>query len=83
MVPGKRPSSELIEVTFPLFPLLYRNIFFACVRYCFVQLAPDANTEKVIKMLENVKFGSGHLSVEKKSTKQEEEASPESIDPYT
>lgn len=52
-------------------------------RYCFVQLAPDANTEKVIKMLENVKFGSGHLSVEKKSTKQEEEASPESIDPYT
>ncbi|KAE8750116.1 hypothetical protein FOCC_FOCC003240 [Frankliniella occidentalis] len=52
-------------------------------RYCFVQLAPDVNTEKVIKVLENIKFGSGHLSVEKKSTKQEEEASPESIDPYT
>ena len=33
--------------------------------------------------MENIKFGSGHLSVEKKSTKQEEEASPESIDPYT
>lgn len=52
-------------------------------RYCFVQLAPEVNADKVIKMLENVKFGSGHLSVERKSTKQEEEASPESIDPYT
>lgn len=48
-----------------------------------MQLAPDVNVEKTIKILENIKFGSGHLSVEKKSTKQEEEASPESIDPYT
>lgn len=52
-------------------------------RYCFVQLAPDVNTEKIIKILENIKFGSGYLSVERKSTKQEEEATPESIDPYT
>ncbi|KAJ4445136.1 hypothetical protein ANN_06937 [Periplaneta americana] len=52
-------------------------------RYCFVQLCEKANTEKTIKELEQIKFGSGNLMVEKKFQKDDEELSPEAIDPYT
>jgi hypothetical protein len=58
-------------------------IFCNCYRYCFVHLFEKANTEKTIKELEQIEFGSGRLMVEKKFQKDDEELSPEAIDPYT
>ncbi|CAG2060277.1 unnamed protein product [Timema podura] len=52
-------------------------------RYCFVQLAEDVNAEIAIKELEQTKFGAGKLVVEKKYNKEEEDLTPEAIDPYT
>nr|CAD7198788.1 unnamed protein product [Timema douglasi] len=52
-------------------------------RYCFVQLAEDVNAELAIKELEQTKFGAGKLVVEKKYNKEEEDLTPEAIDPYT
>ncbi|XP_011862812.1 PREDICTED: histone-lysine N-methyltransferase SETD1B-like [Vollenhovia emeryi] len=50
-------------------------------RYCFIQMAEDVNIDEAIKELEKIKFGLGHLKVEKKSLRDED--NPEEIDPYT
>ncbi|KAJ9581279.1 hypothetical protein L9F63_023551, partial [Diploptera punctata] len=52
-------------------------------KYCFVQLHDKANMDKTIKELEQVNFGHGKLHVEKKIQKEEEDLTPEAIDPYT
>ncbi|KAL0117712.1 hypothetical protein PUN28_008843 [Cardiocondyla obscurior] len=50
-------------------------------RYCFIQMAEDVDIDEAIKELEEIKFGVGHLKVEKKSLRDED--NPEEIDPYT
>jgi len=50
-------------------------------RYCFIQMAEDVNIDEAIKELEKIKFGVGHLKVEKKLLRDED--NPEEIDPYT
>ncbi|XP_044730039.1 uncharacterized protein LOC123293326 isoform X2 [Chrysoperla carnea] len=50
-------------------------------RYCFIQLDEDADTEKVIQELREVKFGLGNLRVELKHDATRR-AKAEDIDPY-
>lgn len=52
-------------------------------RYCFIQMAENVNIDEAIKELEQIKFGVGHLKVERKSLRDEDNTSPEEIDPYT
>lgn len=76
-----------IMLYFPCMVLYFINIlvntFFLHCRYCFVQLTAKTNAEKAMKDLEQIKFGSGKLKVEKKFSKDEEDLSAEAIDPYT
>jgi hypothetical protein len=46
-------------------------------------LADDISPDDVIKDLQDIQFGAGTLKVEKKITKEEDNLSPEAIDPYT
>ncbi|XP_076281272.1 RNA binding domain-containing protein painting of fourth isoform X2 [Lasioglossum baleicum] len=52
-------------------------------RYCFIQMAESADIDKAIKELEKIPFGVGHLKVERKSLRDEDNPMPEEIDPYT
>lgn len=52
-------------------------------RYCFVQMAESVNIDEAIKELEKIPFGIGHLKVERKSLRDEDNVTPEEIDPYT
>lgn len=53
-------------------------------RYCFVQLHPNADLDKVKAEIASVPFGTGFISVERKNTREEEEVlPPEDLDPYT
>lgn len=42
-----------------------------CFRYCFVQLKPDADIEKVKEHISQISFGTGKISVENKITRHE------------
>lgn len=53
------------------------------VRYCFVTLKDDADVEKVMEDINKVKFGTGHLTAERKAQKPEENSGYENIDPFT
>ncbi|PSN38107.1 hypothetical protein C0J52_00843 [Blattella germanica] len=72
MVKGFHPAIDKVHFQVPSGP-----------RYCFVQLHETANTENTIKDLEEISFGSGRLVVEKKFQKDDEDLTPEAIDPYT
>lgn len=52
-------------------------------RYCFIQMAESVNIDEAIKELEKIPFGVGHLKVERKSLRDEDNPMPEEIDPYT
>ncbi|XP_025602305.1 eukaryotic translation initiation factor 5B-like isoform X2 [Athalia rosae] len=52
-------------------------------RYCFIQMAEDVNIDDAIKELEKIPFGVGRLKVERKSLRDEDNPTPEEIDPYT
>lgn len=52
-------------------------------RYCFIQMADNVNIDEAIKELEKIPFGIGHLKVERKSLRDEDNPMPEEIDPYT
>ena len=52
-------------------------------RYCFIQMAESVNIDDAIKELEKIPFGVGHLKVERKSLRDEDNPMPEEIDPYT
>lgn len=52
-------------------------------RYCFIQMTEDVNIDEAIKELEKIPFGVGHLKVERKSLRDEDNPTPEEIDPYT
>ena len=52
-------------------------------RYCFIQMADNVDIDDAIKELEKVPFGIGHLKVERKSLRDEDNPLPEEIDPYT
>ncbi|XP_024945896.1 APC membrane recruitment protein 1 isoform X2 [Cephus cinctus] len=52
-------------------------------RYCFIQMAENVNIDEAIKELEKIPFGVGHLKVERKSLRDEDNPMPEEIDPYT
>ncbi|XP_046466094.1 FK506-binding protein 5 isoform X3 [Neodiprion pinetum] len=52
-------------------------------RYCFIQMAEDVNIDEAIQELEKIQFGVGHLKVERKSLRDEDNPTPEEIDPYT
>lgn len=41
------------------------------LRYCFVQLKPDADIEQVKKEISQIEFGTGYISVENKITRHE------------
>ncbi|XP_049838576.1 uncharacterized protein LOC126284042 isoform X3 [Schistocerca gregaria] len=80
------PDPELTKDMVKAFHPGIENVHFQVPsgpRYCFVQLSESTNADKTMKELEKIKFGSGTLKVEKKFSKDEEELSPEAIDPYT
>ncbi|XP_076171023.1 RNA binding domain-containing protein painting of fourth isoform X1 [Ptiloglossa arizonensis] len=52
-------------------------------RYCFIQMAESVDIDEAIKELEKIPFGVGHLKVERKSLRDEDNPMPEEIDPYT
>ncbi|KAL7305789.1 hypothetical protein TKK_0002038 [Trichogramma kaykai] len=52
-------------------------------RYCFIQMKQDFDLDKAIEELEKIPFGTGHLKVERKSIRDEDNPLPEEIDPYT
>ncbi|XP_046747629.1 uncharacterized protein LOC124412067 isoform X2 [Diprion similis] len=52
-------------------------------RYCFIQMAEDVDIDEAIKELEKIPFGVGNLKVERKSLRDEDNPTPEEIDPYT
>ncbi|BES93439.1 RRM [Nesidiocoris tenuis] len=52
-------------------------------RYCFVTLKPQADAEKVMEELNQIKFGCGYLKAERKVEKQDEHVKIEEIDPFT
>ena len=52
-------------------------------RYCFIQMAESIDIDEAIKELEKIPFGVGHLKVERKSLRDEDNPMPEEIDPYT
>ncbi|XP_003695726.1 reticulocyte-binding protein 2 isoform X1 [Apis florea] len=52
-------------------------------RYCFIQMAENVDIDEAIKELEKIPFGIGHLTVERKSLRDEDNPMPEEIDPYT
>ncbi|XP_011504632.1 PREDICTED: myb-like protein X [Ceratosolen solmsi marchali] len=52
-------------------------------RYCFIQMAENINIDQAIKELGKIPFGIGHLKVERKSLRDEDNPTPEEIDPYT
>ncbi|KZC05034.1 PREDICTED: uncharacterized protein DDB_G0284459 [Dufourea novaeangliae] len=52
-------------------------------RYCFIQMAESVDIDEAIKELEKIPFGIGHLKVERKSLRDEDNPMPEEIDPYT
>lgn len=54
-----------------------------CYRFCFVQLEEDADADKVMADLSTKEFGNGILHVEKRGTKEDDNLSAESIDPFT
>lgn len=53
------------------------------IRYCYVQVQPNADIEVVAKALNETVFQHEHLRVEIKESQFEEKAFPECIDPYT
>ncbi|XP_053980142.1 uncharacterized protein DDB_G0284459 isoform X2 [Hylaeus volcanicus] len=52
-------------------------------RYCFIQMAESVDIDEAIRELEKIPFGVGHLKVERKSLRDEDNPMPEEIDPYT
>lgn len=55
-----------------------------CSRYCFVQLRPDADIEKVKAEISSTPFGTGFIQCERKNPREDEEDLPiEELDPYT
>ncbi|XP_076384740.1 RNA binding domain-containing protein painting of fourth isoform X1 [Megalopta genalis] len=63
-----------------------RNIHFQSPsgpRYCFIQMEESVDIDEAIKELETIPFGVGHLKVERKTLRDEDEPMPEEIDPYT
>lgn len=54
-----------------------------CFRYCFIQLAENSVPDKVIAEINKIKFGCGFLTAERKTIKDDDFTTPESIDPYT
>ena len=52
-------------------------------RYCVVTLKDDSDVENVMEEINEVKFGVGNLSTERKTQKQEENSGYENIDPFT
>ncbi|XP_055606738.1 uncharacterized protein LOC129754611 isoform X2 [Uranotaenia lowii] len=54
-------------------------------RYCMVHLKADADVERVIQQLSNISFGTGKISVERKTKNIEQKptSKPEEIDPQT
>lgn len=64
-------------------PDIFLN-YFACFRYCFIQLSDDSDVEKVMCELSKIDFYNlGKIKVEEKCEKPEENVTPETIDPYT
>lgn len=56
---------------------------FNLIRYCYVQVQPNANIENVAHELNETVFQHEKLRVEIKESQFEEKAFPECIDPYT
>lgn len=61
--------------------LIYKCFVF--IRYCYVQVQPNANIENVANELNETIFQHEKLRVEIKESQFEEKAFPECIDPYT
>lgn len=93
VIQGKLTLNELI--TFILNILLEKknvnsitfldlnNKCFVFIRYCYVQVQPNANIESVANELNETIFQHEKLRVEIKESQFEEKAFPECIDPYT
>lgn len=58
-------------------------LIFNYIRYCYVQVQPNANIESVANELNETFFQHEKLRVEIKESQFEEKAFPECIDPYT
>ncbi|KAJ8669055.1 hypothetical protein QAD02_000314 [Eretmocerus hayati] len=82
----KFPDPDLSKDIVKQFHSGIQNIHFQSPsgpRYCFVQMSEGTDIDEAIKELEKVKFGVGHLRVERKSLRDEDNPAPEEIDPYT
>lgn len=82
----KFPDPDLNKDIVRLFHSGIQNIHFQSPsgpRYCFIQMAENVNIDDAIKELEKIQFGIGHLKVERKSLRDEDNPMPEEIDPYT
>lgn len=82
----KFPDPDLNKDIVRLFHPGIQNIHFQSPsgpRYCFIQMAENVNIDDAIKELEKIQFGTGHLKVERKSLRDEDNPMPEEIDPYT
>ncbi|OXU25692.1 hypothetical protein TSAR_012611 [Trichomalopsis sarcophagae] len=82
----KFPDPDLNKDTVREFHPGIQNIHFQSPsgpRYCFIQMAENIDIDQAIKELEKIPFGVGHLKVERKSLRDEDNPTPEEIDPYT
>lgn len=81
----KFPDPDLNKDIVKLFHSGIQNIHFQSPskpRYCFIQMADNVNIDDAVKDLEKIQFGIGHLKVEKKCLRNEDNTTPEEIDPY-
>lgn len=82
----KFPDPDLNKEIVRKFHSGIQNIHFQSpsgARYCFVQMAEGTDIDEAIKEMEKVEFGCGHLKVERKSLRDEDNPVPQEIDPYT
>lgn len=54
-----------------MFDCITKSSIYSSCRYCFVQLKPEADVEKVKEEISQISFGTGTISVENKITRHE------------